>query len=294
VRRFIVGVDGSELSFRAFQTALALMRDKDTVEVLHVADPLKEGLPYDSTPEAIEGFYTTKLVAALPRARWRYITKAKALGESTKAVLCRYVNDDATSFDALVVGVTGRKGPKDDPAVLGSTADYSLREAHLTSVLVRNRTFPEDAVFAVGTDGSESAHRAVLTACRMAGKGATVLIFHIEDPTEEKDVDAKFTADRIRQRYETFAESEATVRYLVHRKDPRETVSSAILGFARDHDATYLAIGADGIGAYVSGTSTWGSVSDNVVKHAKCTVIVTQPNGGIYKARKTGDTLTDE
>jgi nucleotide-binding universal stress UspA family protein len=293
-RRYVVGVDGSELSLRAFQTATALMHGEDTLEVLHVADPMKEGLPYDSTPEAIEAFYTAKLVSALPRARWRYITKVRTLGESTKAALCRYVNDDSHHFDVLVVGVTGRKGPKDDPSVLGSTADYSLREAHMTSVLVRNRTFPADAIFAVGTDGSESAHRAVTAACTMAQRGQTVIVFHIEDPKEEKEADAKYTAAAIRARYESGLTSDATVRFAVHRKAPLETISSAIISFAREHDATYIVIGADGVGAHVSGTSTWGSVSDNVVKHAKCTVVVTQPHGGLYKFHHEGDTLTDD
>lgn len=47
----------------------------------------------------------------------------------------------------MVLGCAGRKGPKDDPTVLGSTADYSMRGARCSSAIVK----PKSAVPPRGT-----------------------------------------------------------------------------------------------------------------------------------------------
>ena len=39
--RFVVAVDGSELAHHSFLTALGFVKKKDTIDVIHVADPTK-------------------------------------------------------------------------------------------------------------------------------------------------------------------------------------------------------------------------------------------------------------
>jgi nucleotide-binding universal stress UspA family protein len=81
--------------------------------------------------------------------------------------------------DMFLVGFVGRKGPKEDPSVLGSAADYSLRSAHITAAVVKDKTFRDPATLLVGVDGSERAHSAACLAVRLARPTDSIHIVHM-------------------------------------------------------------------------------------------------------------------
>lgn len=153
------------------------------------------------------------------------MVKSKRPGEGTKEALCAIVNKDS-AYDFLVVGMSGRKGPKEDPTILGSTVDYSLRQAHMSSIIVKNHDFPDKAIFLVGVDGSESANYSVNVALALAKPTDEVRILHIEDRTIQSTVSEPFRVGAVRARYEALAASDARVG--TSRVEPR---SSLCVGF---------------------------------------------------------------
>lgn len=152
---FVVAVDGSPGARRAFDTAAALVmpRRGDRITVVHIGDPGKDYLPHEARPAAIETAYSTLCVTRFPTGTSRVMLHDKRASQSTKEAMmdvvtsvrrCRLARLDAVAVprtlarpcnptqkalgaDLLFVGFTGRKGPKADPTVLGSSADYSLR-----------------------------------------------------------------------------------------------------------------------------------------------------------------------
>lgn len=69
-------------------------------------------------------------------------------------------------------------------------------------------------------------------------------------------------------------------------RDGSKLVADIINAYAVEEGITYVLIGADGVGAYASGKKNMmGSVSDRVVRYARCTVIVTQPKAAVIRGK---------
>lgn len=215
-----------------------------------------------------------RCVTEMPSEKYQIVIRRKNIGQSTKEALCGYLAKH--EYDILVVGCVGRKGPKDDPHVLGSTADYSLRAARLTSVIVKNRRFPEEAIFLVATDGSDGGHEAVRTALTLARPADRVLILHVEDRSVEPTLSGRYTEPAVRERYEALAARMERVEYRTVQRLPDGPVADTVCAVASDEDATFVVVGVDGISAHARGESVMGSVSDRVVRLCRSTVIVTQ------------------
>lgn len=79
-----------------------------------------------------------------------------------------------------VVGFTGRKGPKEDPTILGSSADFSLRGARMPCCIVKRKVAPREShLFVVAVDGSERAHSGLQLAEQLAMPGDRIAIVHV-------------------------------------------------------------------------------------------------------------------
>ena len=203
---------------------------------------------------------------------------------STRAVLCNWVNK-RTPVGFLAVGMVGRKGPKDDPKVLGSAADYSLRQAACTCVIVkekpRNPHTEEPAVFLVAYDGSARAKAALAFATERRRAGTDrCLVLHVATDTEK--------ASRCKEEV-TSAHGDG-VEWVDMAKQGGKTVSEHISGFIDctedegtkalgDADVDYLCIGVDcneaaGFSAENKDARTLGSIAESCVKSCGCTVIV--------------------
>merc|ERR1711964_570449 len=69
------------------------------------------------------------LTASLPAEQFELVYKEKAANETTKDAVCGWANSNSGDEPTiLVTGFVGRKGFKDDPTVLGSVTDYSIRQ----------------------------------------------------------------------------------------------------------------------------------------------------------------------
>jgi nucleotide-binding universal stress UspA family protein len=179
-----------------------------------------------------------------------------------------------------VVGFVGRK---EDILVIGTAADYSLRSAHMSAVIVKRRTVLPSEVFVVGVDGSDRAHRGVELALQLRRPEDTVIVLHVENPALECEETGKYHASAVAARYSTFCADKANCSFSSTQVHGAVAVADVIVDWAADHDATFIVIGADGVGAYAVGhEARLGSVSDAVVKKARCNIICIQERHATY------------
>lgn len=273
----VVAVDGSEGARRAFDTAVGMFHRGDKLIVVHIGDASKDYLPFDQRPSSIEAAFSTRCTPLLPPGAWRVALKYKRGGEDTKHALMTYVRE--VDADVLYVGFTGRKGPKDDALVLGTNVDYSLRAAGRTSIIVKNRDVPASSLFVVGVDGSERAQRGVDFVLRTARAEDSIVLLHVEDLTLQAHGGKAMDAPAVEARYR----DTPRVSFVRVVKAMESHVADTIVDFCIDRGATYVVIGADGMGAFVRGDAQrMGSNSDKIVRTSRCTVVVMQEKHAVY------------
>lgn len=93
-------------------------------------------------------------------SRFKYLEEEckTSQGETPKSVLNRMALDH--NVDLTVVGFHGRKGPKDDPTVMGSAVQFMAQNAGSSILIVKNgltREKSPDGIFKFGilVDGSK-------------------------------------------------------------------------------------------------------------------------------------------
>ncbi|KAA0150367.1 hypothetical protein FNF27_04796 [Cafeteria roenbergensis] len=274
--RYCIAVDGSELSLRTFHAAAMLCCRGDHVTVLHIADPGKTYLPYDMRPSSIREQYDVECVGRFPKSNYSIVVKNKRLGESTRTAVLDAVNNG--TFDVFCVGMVGRKGPKDSPTVLGSTADYSMRGAHCTSVVVKGRgaDFPKSGPFVVACDGSRKSLFCIRQVLTMANDDDEIRVVHVSQRDQE-GLRPQFRATAVKEAAEAVAAGDKrfSFEFIEHGTDT--TIADTLAEYAAEAGALYVAMGADGVAAFAAGKYVGlGSVSDRLVKVARCSAIVTQ------------------
>ena len=61
--KFFIAVDGSESSFTAFEMVRdGLYKEGDDLEVAHISNPSKKGIPFHYRPKAIDARYSGELL----------------------------------------------------------------------------------------------------------------------------------------------------------------------------------------------------------------------------------------
>ena len=115
---YVVCHDGSEASEQALKTITkGLLRKEDHLNVATAWSHEKEEyLPYNYKLEYIRDQITTNHLYL--GDRFKFIDQEIKKNEKAKGVLNSIAKD--YKADITVVGFHGRKGPKDDPTVMGS------------------------------------------------------------------------------------------------------------------------------------------------------------------------------
>ena len=110
--------DGSEASYDALQTIYhGLLRPSDSILVANAWKINKEEyLPYNQKKDYIKKISESRCAALGKRYAW--FDHELQEGQVAKEVLVDMANEH--HVDIMVVGFHGRKGPKDDPTVMGS------------------------------------------------------------------------------------------------------------------------------------------------------------------------------
>lgn len=283
---FLVCVDGSENSFEAIQTAVCLRKGGDRLKCIHINDPQKKDLPRQLQPEAIKEAAAIQTVSAVPQDRYDFSILTKYGQLTTKDMLVNHVNaiafQDTKSASAhpkiVVSGFIGRKGPKEDPCVMGQTADATCRGVLFPSMIIK--TPPKEAGqprhFAVAVDGRVRSHRAYLLTLGIMKPQDKVTCVYVEGAGTAAP---QQSADRVRGFYERDFQERGLVCATVVVLDGGGGAHEPLLAWLRAAAPDFAAVAARPTQAFVS-------VSDQVVRNCRCNVIVCKS--------KSGDTSTDD
>ncbi|MFE0594111.1 universal stress protein [Micromonospora echinospora] len=280
-RPVVVGVDGSPESLVAAEhgARAAALRSRPLHLVHGYLHPLGYGVPvnpYDlGLPEPSDEARTMlEKTAADLRGRWPELTvEVRQVAGGPGATLV----EESRRAELVVVGSRGLGGFAG--LLLGSVSAQVAGHAHGPVLVVRpaDRQVATDGPVLVGLDGSELAELAVGHAAEEAARqGVPLVLTHVVAPDarpEDSAGDGQ-VADRL------LAETAATVR----QRHPELAVAERLLRAAdpasalveASADAALVVVGSRGRGGFAG--LLLGSVSQALVQHARCPVLVARPH----------------
>jgi nucleotide-binding universal stress UspA family protein len=283
----VVGVDGSEGSAEALRWAVAEAETRNwSVEAVAAWELLSQrhvdpAAPFDPSYSEADALDVLRhdVAAALGDRAGRVGCRA-VFGLAAPALL------EASDHAALlVVGARGLGGFRG--LLLGSVSQHCVHHASVPVAVVRQvPTAAEPGRVVVGFDGSSSSSAALRwAAAHVSGTGAELQVLHAWHPPyvgAEPWLLAPFDADEIRRTAEKLLE-EAIGSLDVHPLDPPPVPVVVEGGAARvlveaAAGASLVVVGARGLGGFAG--LLLGSVSDQVVRHAPCPVVVLPAGAG--------------
>eukprot|EP00884_Botryococcus_braunii_P020713 jgi/Botrbrau1/7325/Bobra.247_3s0020.1 len=259
-----VGVDGSSVSDQALAVGNSLVsKDRgDKLVMLHVADASKKYLPQHLSPVNLHHHFAGRAAQLQVQAEWHQDEKGHT--KSTCEALTRLA--EFLKTDILVLGSFGRKGEKLD--MLGSTSDQSLRQcaAHICIVKSTSPKLEGPKTWCFATDNSPAAHTAfAILLFRVVQKGDTVHVLHVTQNSSYTN-----SGELVLAPYRRMLETHKIEgRCVTVHHDGNVTVSSAIIHAAEKLETDVLVVGISGFGH-----QKLGSVSEDVVRMCRCTVLV--------------------
>jgi len=262
------------MSYSALEVALAL-RQHGKLVIGHVADPDKNYLPKHLTPEYLKFDLECKCTAkAVPTRAFSISVQPKVVGHNTRSMVLNMASNCDAEF--LVLGSFGRKGPS--IFQIKSVTDWSVRSSPLTTIIVKptssQPTKGEPSVFVVALDGSQVAEKALHDTLQLMAPHDHLFALHIS--MDYVDGNQRQAAG-IKEKYDEVLKKALIAGGVeIQEKISGKTLAQQICAFAVDKGAHYLACGIDGMTAFAQGKTALGSVTDSIVKTARCTTIISK------------------
>ncbi|MEU5937918.1 universal stress protein [Micromonospora sp. NPDC047548] len=286
-RPVVVGVDGSPSSLVAAEHAAraAVLRRRPLHLVHGYLHPLGYGVPlnpYDlGVPAPTE--HAEKMLertAADLADRWPGLTvEVRQVAGGPGATLVA----ESRRAELVVVGSRGLGGFAG--LLLGSVGAQVAAHAHCPVLVVRpeEQPIPVDGPVVVGVDGSKSARLAAgYAADEAARRNVPLVLVHVDPPDGDRPVPEEVEESQAAYRAEAvrlLAGASAAVRAdhpdLVVREHQVRAASPAQGLVEASGEASVLAVGTRGRGGFAG--LLLGSVSQAVVQHAHCPVLVAHP-----------------
>jgi nucleotide-binding universal stress UspA family protein len=296
--KVLLATDGSEQADLALKTAADIAENTDSE--LHVV--VVEELPYAYDAPAVKSPASGLFVGAHERARKRLdreLEKVRSAGGGDRVAeahlrvgtAAREIVDlaEETGAGLIVMGSRGLGGMR--RALTGSVSDSVVRHAHCPVMVVRGEPVSFPTKILLATDGSEDANLASSTATDLAkstnselhllyvggmlsvfkeSPGAIVLDPDLEKRMEEAAEEAFGT--RLEEQVQKISEAggELTQTHTRVGYADREIVC-----LAEELGAGLIVMGSRGRGGLRR--ALMGSVSDSVVRHAHCPVMIVRP-----------------
>ena len=287
-RPVVVGVDGQEPAAHALDWAIAeAQRANVPLHVVHARMMPLRG----PTIESEFGVHTPESDAILAVATERVHALAPDLAVTTAAAYrnaAALLVDEARDATCLVVG--GRHHSALGSVLLGSTSLDVAAHAPCPVVVVRElpQQLPDRPGVVVGSDGSELSEAAIAAGFEQADRlGLPLTVVHAWYLDYQGTGLAALETDDVRlvvTQEELAVSSEAVAGW--SEKYPDVTVRQRILHAHPvealvDHSrgAELLVVGSRGLGGFTG--MLLGSVSQGVLHHAHCPVMVVRSSGGV-------------
>ena len=278
--KILLATDGSEDAQLATTTAAALA--KSTGSELHlvnvgvVAPALLA--PLDVKPARVER--EVRDVLGEQARKVENVGGAVAQSHVRVGEAAREVVNLAEEIGTGLIAVGSRGRGKTKRMLMGSVSDAVVRHAHCPVMVVRRKPVVFPAKILLATDGSEEAELAARTAADLATKtGSELHLVHVlvlppetlHDPfgtaaREEFEKRERARLDELTEKLEASGGAVEGAHFRVGSPD------AEIVAQAEEVGADVVVLGSRGLG--VMRRALMGSVSDSVVRHAHCPILV--------------------
>jgi len=280
--KFMVGVDGSDVSFKAWQAAIQMMQKGDMLIVYNCSNPGRyKTMSANFDPEVIKSKFETEAIKADIAMKFRidYVHEDKEnASDKIRTKVLAYAA--MQKVDVLVLGSYGSKGTKDKGMErIGSCALQAVTSAHCTCVLVKLSTpIPdgrdEPMKYMVAVDGSDIAHQGFIQAAHLCQRNDDLTTITLGEyiPTRATKVPLCFRPEIIQERYSEELRNMGYNSTAVLEKCPSGmSIPTKFMKEAEDREANFLVIGSKGL----SGSSAaLGSVANACIRKARMGVVV--------------------
>ena len=278
--KILLATDGSEDAELATTTAAALA--KSTGSELHlvnvgvVAPALLA--PLDVKPARVER--EVRDVLGEQARKVENVGGAVAQSHVRVGEAAREVVNLAEEIGTGLIAVGSRGRGKAKRMLMGSVSDAVVRHAHCPVMVVRRKPVVFPAKILLATDGSEEAELAARTAADLATKtGSELHLVHVlvlppetlydpfgTDAREEFEKRGRARLEELTKKLEASGGAVEGAHFRVGSPD------AEIVAQAEEVGADMVVLGSRGLG--VMRRALMGSVSDSVVRHAHCPVLV--------------------
>ncbi|KKK06049.1 universal stress protein [Micromonospora sp. HK10] len=280
-RPVVVGVDGSPTSLTAagYAADVAVARSRPLLVVHGYLHPLGYGVPlnpYDlgvPAPTEESRQMLDRVAAELAEARPGLRVAVRQVAGGPGATLV----EESRRADLVVVGSRGIGGFTG--LLLGSVSGQVTQHAHCPVLVVRpaEQPLPRQGPVLVGVDGSASAAFAVQLAAEEAGRRDTDLVLVHVGPADRGRAEpggASGEAGGLLAEAAARVRSDHPALRVVERALEADSPEQALIGASGE--AALLVVGSRGRGGFAG--LLLGSVSQAVVQHARCPVLVAHPH----------------
>mmetsp|Transcript_27218 Transcript_27218/g.24107 ORF Transcript_27218/g.24107 Transcript_27218/m.24107 type:complete len:291 (-) Transcript_27218:38-910(-) len=171
--RWNICVDGSAINWSSFYTVFNNLRKSDDYTIVsHVHCDTKTYLDMKFKPDNIKQDYEAKMIG-VHQSKWELVWRRKDSKRSTQEIITNLAEEYRT--DVLVLGYHGRKGPKEDPTLLGSNVDLIAKEPICPLLVIKNEELRKDKEgngyrFVVCMDGREKSYKSLDTTIKLMDK----------------------------------------------------------------------------------------------------------------------------
>ena len=295
--KILLATDGSEEAEMAAKTAVGLAQQ--TGSELHVIHVL--ALPLDThDPSSFEPGWRRQLET---RARSELKDEVDTIEASGGAVADTYLGvgrpdaeivalAEEIGAGLIVMGSRGLGGIR--RALMGSVSSAVVRHAHCPVMVVRGEAVVFPTKILLATDGSEDSELAARAAADLAkSSGSELHVVYVQPMPARHSRPMRFAVDlppkvvesveeEARTKLEKLVQKMREESSEVTQAHAREGLPAAeIVTLAEEVGAGLIVMGSRGLGGVRR--ALMGSVSDSVVRHAQCPVLVVRPE----KARAT-------
>jgi len=273
--KLVVAIDGSDVSMTGFAYVVEMLQKerKAFVQVVHVYDDKKDFLPVSCRSANLLSTVDATLTGSVSLKRYKlsWIPKAGLpAGEHVSAVI------DTLKADYVCVGFYGLKGRKNNILEVSSNVHSVLSRGNSCSAIVMKDESPEllpqgrPCKFVVSVSLNKSSTKAFLDALRLSRPGDEIHVVYVKSLMESEDdyttaVRVKYTnffaglQDGREQVFSKFQDRITQFSLITKRR--RETTPDAVVRYADEVDADFIAVGANAADRISRGKNPVGVVS---------------------------------
>ena len=275
--KYMLCNDGSKASVDALQTIYhGLMRPQDELFVACAWNIQKEEyVPYNCKKEYIKKMATSSCAALGDRFHW--VEHELVDGQVAKEVLVQQAEEH--SVDIMVTGFHGRKGPKDDPTVMGSAVQFMSINCPKPIMVIKDphkrAERPNGYSLAVCVDGSDHSIRALNLLCDICGEHDKIVVI----VCEQSNIDIKKVTDSIEYHLEEKnchhkAKSEIKILPAETGRKTCDIVREYLLSHVAEEYIDFILVGNKGADFSDKTTKHYlGSVANAILRNTKINVL---------------------